>query len=111
MVAQAQAQAEDLLARARQEAETLRSEASAQGEGIVSQAREQAQAIRKQMAGQVAGTTEECREICDAFDSVAAHVASELRRMDVAVSQLPFSLNRLREGLDALMGQDAEDKA
>ena len=94
-----------MLFRSRREAETLRSEASAQSEGLVSQAREQAQAIYQQMAGQVTKTAGECKEICDAFDSVAAHVASELRRMDVAVSQLPISLNRLREGLDALSGQ------
>ena len=105
VLAQAQTQAEGLLDQARREAESLRSEASAQGERLVSQAREQAQAIYQQMAGQVTKTAGECREICDAFDSVAAHVASELRRMDVAVSQLPISLNRLREGLDALSGQ------
>ena len=105
VLAQAQTQAEGLLDQARREAESLRSEASAQSEGLVSQAREQAQAIYQQMAGQVTKTAGECKEICDAFDSVAAHVASELRRMDVAVSQLPISLNRLREGLDALSGQ------
>lgn len=105
VLAQAQTQAEGLLNQARREAESLRSEASAQSEGLVSRAREQAQAIYQQMAGQVTKTAGECKEICDAFDSVAAHVASELRRMDVAVSQLPISLNRLREGLDALSGQ------
>ena len=37
------------------------------------------------------------------FETITGHLANELRKMDVTVSQLPISFNHLRDSLQTLL--------
>ncbi len=90
-----------VVARAQARAEAIRGEAQAQGEDILAQAQDQAQALYREMAGQVSGAARQCQELLGTCDAIAAQISGELRRMDVAFSQLPASFDHIWEDMDA----------
>ena len=59
-------------------------------------------AMREQLHKEIEKTIEGCRALKADFANITEHISSELRRMDVAVSQLPISFNCLQNGLEAL---------
>lgn len=119
VIAQAQAQAQDTVRQAEEEAqaalEKAREEASAcvsqaedRADTIVTQAQARAAAIRGETEEHVESTVNQYKALFSSFDTIAGHVASELRKMDVTVAQLPISFNHLRDSLEALLEKAKE---
>lgn len=104
----ARQRAAKVVARAQARADAIRGEAQAQGEDILTQAQDHAQAMYREMAGQVSGAARQCQDLLDKFDAIAAEISGELRRIDVAFSQLPASFAHIGEDLDALSGGTEE---
>lgn len=95
LLAQTQAQADEVLAQAR-----------AQAADIQAQAQDQAQALLEETRRQIGTSVEKCGELLRSCESVAAHVSGELRKMDVAVAQLPVGMDHLKRGLAELMAPE-----
>lgn len=106
----AQTQADAAIGEAEERAQAMLSEAAERAEAILSEAQTQAQMLRQQTAEHVSETAGQCGELISSFDSIAGHVAGELRRMDVTVSQLPISFNHLRDSLQELLEQVKEEQ-
>ena len=87
-VSEAQSESEEIITRARIEAER-----------IINEALTAAEEIRGNMERQVECTAKEYNEMFTSFETIAAHVASELRKMDVIAAQLPINFNHLKDGL------------
>ena len=119
LLAQARAQAQALLTNANQEAETLVSTAnekaetlvstaSAKAEMLVSAAHEKAEEIRAAMEVHVVQTSAEANKLISSVDAITAHVSAELRKMDVAITQLPINFNHLKDGLKDIVDRAEE---
>lgn len=102
------AQAEELLAQARSQAQALLTNASEQADHAISAAYERAEEIRAVMEAQVAQTSAEANELISSVETITAHVAAELRKMDVAVTQLPINFNHLKDGLKDILEQTGD---
>lgn len=103
IIEDANRQAEELLAQARAQAQALITGANEQAQSTLEQAAEHAAEIRADVEAQVARTAKEYNDLFASFETVAAHVSGELRKMDVAVSQLPISFNHLKDGLENVL--------
>ena len=108
IVEEANRQAEELLAQARSQAQALITSANEQAQRTLDDAYARAEDIRSGMEEQVACTAKEYNEMFTSFETVAAHVSGELRKMDVAVSQLPINFNHLKEGLAEVLERAAD---
>lgn len=96
-VEEAQRQAADIQARAQAEADDLQARTEAHTGALLREMRERLNAIVEQYGS-----------LFSSFESISAHVSSELRKMDVSVSQLPLNFNHLREGLQAVLDRAEE---
>ena len=103
IIEDANRQAEELLAQARAQAQALITGANEQAQSTLEQAAEHAAEIRADLEAQVARTAKEYNDLFASFETVASHVSGELRKMDVAVSQLPISFNHLKDGLENVL--------
>lgn len=108
VLAEKNAQAEELLEQARAQAQALLTSANEQAENIITAAQERAEEIRAAMEAQVAQTEAEANKLISSVETITAHVAAELRKMDVAVTQLPISFNHLKDGLKDVFEQAAD---
>lgn len=103
IIEDANRQAEELLSQARAQAQSLIASANEQAQNTLEQACERAQGIRADMEAQVERTAKEYNNLFASFETVASHVSGELRKMDVAVSQLPINFNHLKDGLEKVL--------
>ena len=103
IIEDANRQAEELLAQARTQAQSLITSANEQARNTVEQAVKRAEEIRADMEGQVECTVKAYNDLFASFETVATHVSGELRKMDVAVSQLPINFNHLKDGLENVL--------
>lgn len=87
---------------AHRRADQLLEESRRKADAIVSQANADAAQVRKQAEEQLLALTQRYEELLRAFEVAAGHVKGELRKMDVAVSQLPLAFNHLSAGLREL---------
>lgn len=108
-LALAQEQAGECLLQAKNQAEAVMAEAETHAKAAVETARQQAQARLAEVEARIAETAQQCNELADSFGSIAAHVTTELRRMDVTASQLPISFNHLRDSMQELL-EKAQDR-
>jgi len=108
-LALAQEQAGECLLQAKDQAEAVTAEAEAHAKAAVETAQQQAQEQLAEVEARIAETAQQCNELADSFGSIAAHVMTELRRMDVTASQLPISFNHLRDSMQELL-KKAQDR-
>ena len=87
---------------AHRRADQLLEESRRKADAIVSQANADAAQVRKQAEEQLLALTQRYEELLRAFEVAAGHVKGELRKMDVAVAQLPLAFNHLSAGLREL---------
>ena len=87
---------------AHRRADQLLEESRRKADAIVAQANTDAARIRKQAEEQLLELSQRYEELLRAFEVAAGHVKGELRKMDVAVGQLPLAFNHLSSGLREL---------
>lgn len=107
---QAQHQAAELQAQAQAEAGALLDRTRAETESLRTQAKTETGALRQETREQLTAIVEQYSGLFSSIESISAHVSSELRKMDVSVSQLPLSFNHLREGLQAVLDKAKEQE-
>ena len=90
-----------------EQSDTVRRE-KAQVAQLELEAQEKAAATLQQAEDQVAATVEQYTALFDAFSTITSHVTSELRKMDVTVSQLPISFNHLQDSLQEVLARAKE---
>lgn len=110
LLEETRAQAEELLAQARSQAQALLTSANEQAESVIDAACQRAEEIRADMEKQVRSTGAEVNELVSSVDTIVSHVAAELRKMDVAVAQLPISFNHMQDGMKTVL-ELASDRA
>ena len=93
---------DELLAQTQAQADQMIAKAKARGTEIETQAQARADALLAETRKQISASVEKCGELLRSCESVAAHVSGELRKMDVAVAQLPVGMDHLRKGLAEL---------
>ena len=99
LLEETRAQAEELLAQARSQAQALLTTTNEQAEGMIEAARQRAEEIRSDMEKQTRRTGDEVNELVSSVETIVTHVTAELRKMDVAVAQLPINFNHLKDGM------------
>ena len=87
---------------AHRRSDQLLEESRRKADAIVAQANGGAAEIRRQAEEQLLALTHRYEELLRAFEVAAGHVKGELRKMDVAVGQLPLAFNHLSNGLREL---------
>ena len=97
LLAQTQTQADEILAAADVKAANIQAEAQTLADVLLSETRRQIQASVERSEG-----------LLRSCESVAAHVSSELQKIDVAVTQLPVGLDSLKRGLAELLDQQQD---
>lgn len=90
---------------AHRRADQLLEESRRKADDIVAKANEDAVRIRRQAEEMMQALCQQYEEQVRAFEVAAGHVTGELRKMDVAVGQLPLAFNRLSAGLRDLKEQ------
>ena len=94
---------------AHKRADQILQEAQAQADAIVREAEGRALAVRQTTEAELSALSERYQELLHAFETASSHVTGELRRMDVAVGQLPLAFNRM-SGLLRELRQEAAGK-
>lgn len=97
LLAQTQLQADAILADANAEAADIRTGAQTEADELLAETRRKIEA-----------SVVKCGDLLRSCESVAAHVSSELRKMDVAVAQLPVGMDRLKQSLAELIEPEGE---
>ena len=82
--------------------------AEVQAAGTVAQAEARRDALLAETQEQIEGSARKCGELFDACERISAHIASELRKLDVANAQLPIGLGSLKTGLAELKDKAKE---
>ena len=78
-------------------------EAEAKAAAILSEAQARAQALQREMVEEIEGAVNQYNALFTSFHTITTHVASELRKLDVAVAQLPINFNHLQDRMEALL--------
>ena len=78
-------------------------------DSIVREAEGRALAVRQTTEAELSALSERYQELLHAFETASSHVTGELRRMDVAVGQLPLAFNRM-SGILRELRQEAAGK-
>lgn len=107
----ARRRSEELLAQTQVQADNVLAEAAARGSDIQAQAQAKSDAMLAEARCQITASVEKCEDLLRSYEIVADHVSSELRKMDVAVAQLPVGLNQLSQRLRELMDGGEEMSA
>lgn len=94
---------------AHKRADQILQEAQAQADAIVREAEGRALAVRQTTEAELSALSERYQELLHAFETASSHVTGELRRMDVAVGQLPLAFNRM-SGILRELRQEAAGK-
>lgn len=100
---------DELLSQTQAEAEAILARANAHGQEIQTQAQAQADALLAEARKRMEASVEKCGDLLRSCETVAAHVSGELRKMDVAVAQLPIGMDHLKRGLAELLEPEAEN--
>lgn len=99
----ARSRSDELLAQAQVQVDEILAKANARGADIQAQAQAQADTLLAETRKQIAVSVEQCGDLLRSCETVAAHVSGELRKMDVTVAQLPVGMDHLKRGLAELM--------
>ena len=110
LLEETRAQAEELLAQARSQAQALLTAANEQAESAIDAGYQRAEEIRADMEKQARRTGAEVDELVSSVETIVSHVTAELRKMDVAVAQLPINFNHLKDGMKTVVEQASDYK-
>ena len=94
---------DELLAQAQAQADAVLAEANASGAEIRSQAQTQADALLEESRKQIAVSVEKSSELLRSFETLSAHVHGELRKLETLVAQLPNGVDQLKSSLNELV--------
>lgn len=130
VLADAQQQAESAVQAANEQADALLRAAQEQAEHTARQADEAAQEVgraaqerarclteetearaaqlRQELSQQVTGAAEEYETLRTAVESITTHVSGELRKLNVAVTQLPINFDHIKDSLQSLQERAQE---
>lgn len=92
-----------IVARAEEEAKRLTEEARTESDAMLQSARNEAREVREAAFHQVEETAASYKAMFTAFETSAAHVTAELRKMEVTATQLPLNFDHLRQGLETVL--------
>ncbi len=90
-------------------AAAIQTQAKEQAERTLAQAQVQAERLMQDSRKALEETSNAYRELTESFAGIAAHVSGELRRMDVAASQLSLNFDRTGQRLRELAEPCKED--
>ncbi len=93
---------------AHKRADELVAEAERQADELVAQARWQAEEIRRQLREQLGAVAGQYDAVQSDLSAVREHVVGELRKMDVAMGQLPLAFDRFGADLARLRERAAD---
>ena len=105
LMEQTREEADSILAQARSQADSLIAAADEQAASTVAQAEARRNGLLKETEEQVAVSVRQCGELFDSCEKITGHIASELRKLDVANAQLPIGLAHLKAQLGELLEQ------
>lgn len=100
---EARQRAADTVEEAQRQAAEIEAQAEARARDLEAQTKNHTGAMLRETEERLTAIVEQYGGLFSSFESISAHVSSELRKMDVSVSQLPLSFNHLREGLQAVL--------
>ena len=103
MMAEKCAQAQEIVEQAHAQAHEILTSANEQSEDIINKAHQSAETIRCEMEERVRHAGEKVDELSASVETIVAHVSAELRKMDVAVAQLPINFNHLKDGMKKVL--------
>ena len=92
----------DVELEARQRADEIGREAQERAEKLLRETEERCEALRARLRAELHRAAETYGSLRTDFQTLAEHVSGELRKMDVAATQLPLSFDHLREKLEEL---------
>ena len=94
----------DIELEARRRADGIMADAKAQSDALLETDRK-IRELRRDAARELGELYESYQQLTGAFQTASTHVAEELRRMDVAVGQLPLAFDKVRSQLEKLKDQ------
>lgn len=100
---EARQRAADTVEEAQRQAAEIEAQAEARARALEAQTKNHTDAMLRETEERLTAIVEQYGGLFSSFESISAHVSSELRKMDVSVSQLPLSFNHLREGLQSVL--------
>lgn len=92
----------DVELEARQRAEELGHEAQGKADALLEETRRRCDGLRAELLADLREMSEKYGALQGDFSTLTGHVTAELRKMDVAASQLPLAFDHLRSRLEAL---------
>ena len=92
---------------ARRRADDLLDAARAQSNAMLEEAGKRIRELQSAASGELGELYEQYQRLTDSLQTAADHVSGELRRMDVAVGQLPLAFDKVRTKLEKLGEQAA----
>ena len=95
----------DIELEARRRADGIMADAKAQSDALLSETDRKIRELRRDAAAELGDLYEAYQRLTAAFQTASTHVAEELRRMDVAVGQLPLAFDKVRSQLEKLKDQ------
>jgi len=107
----ARSRSDELLAQSQSQVDAILAEAQIRGAEIENQAKVRSEALLAEAQKQIRASVEKCAKMLRSCESVAAHVSSELRKMDGTVAQLPVGMNQLKRELAELIGSEPEQES
>ena len=102
LMEQTREEAQNVLSQAQERAEGLLRAAEAQAAGMVAQAEARRGALLTEAQTKIEDSARRCGELFDTCERISAHIANELRKLDVANAQLPIGLGGLKSGIGEL---------
>ena len=95
----------DIELEARRRADGIMADAKAQSDALLAETDRKIRELRRDAARELGELYESYQQLTGAFQTASTHVAEELRRMDVAVGQLPLAFDKVRSQLEKLKDQ------
>lgn len=95
----------DIELEARRRADDVLAEAKSQADALLVESEQKVKELRRSTAEELRELYDQYQRLTGAFQTAATHVTEELRRMDVAVGQLPLSFDKTRSKLEKLKEQ------
>ena len=100
---EARERAAGIQSQAEEEAKRTGEEARLTAEAMLQKATSESADVREAALLQVEDTLASYKEMFSAFETAAAHVTAELRKMEVTATQLPLNFDHLRQGLENVL--------
>ena len=101
---------DELLAQAQAQADAILAGANVQSTEIQAQARAQADTLLEESRKRITASAEKSGELLRSFEALSSHVHSELRKLETLAAQLPNGVDQLKSSLMELVDPEAGEK-